>query len=210
MPVKVICIEISSTFPSGPTLMAMPAWIPPTWSCGKIRYAGPLYDVNADGRVDDADYLIWQQSYHTDIKFDDRPENLNQQGPVDDADLLILQQAYGVNAEGDVNNDGVTDGLDFLAWQQAFTPYEIADINRDRVVDERDLEYWTQSEGYTGIYDADLDGDSDGRDFLLWQRRLTPSASSATVPEPGTWLLGLIAALVYFQVACRRDSPKDA
>ena len=90
---------------------------------------GPLYDVNADGQVDDADYLIGSRVIKPEIRFDDRPENLDQQGPVDGEELLIIQQSYGVDVQGDVNNGWFTNGIDFLAWQKAFTPFEVADIN---------------------------------------------------------------------------------
>lgn len=187
--------DISSILPRGPDFNDDGKIDGADLSLWQSSYVGPLYDVNHDGLVNDDDFLIWQENQHTDIPFVDSPANLDQQGPVGVDDLEILLQAYGVDTLGDIDQDDDTDGADFLAWQRGFTPFEAADVNHDRVVDELDLEFWTLSNGYTGLYDADLDGDSDGRDFLIWQRRITPTATSASVPEPGTCLLGLIAVL---------------
>jgi hypothetical protein len=72
---------------------------------------------------------------------------------------------------GDFNGDGAIDASDLLLWRDEFDPQ--------------------------GVADADFDGDSDGADFLAWQRGLgsVPAvAAMAGVPEPGTFLLVLMAS----------------
>ena len=47
--------------------------------------------------------------------------------------------------------------------------------------------------------DADSDGDTDGNDFLIWQRQfgsgVVAAAKHATVPEPSSLLLGVMAVV---------------
>lgn len=82
------------------------------------------------------------------------------------------------------------------------------DFNGDGAVGGDDLAQWAAGVSATSdLGDADFDGDSDGADFLDWQRNLgqtAPSAAAAiTVPEPGTCVLVVLAAVV---VLCRRPS----
>ena len=79
------------------------------------------------------------------------------------------------------------------------------DFDFDSDVDNDDLTIWETNYGTSSgaLYangDADKDGDVDGQDFLIWQRfagsSIAPlSASSATVPEPGSLLLVILASL---------------
>ncbi len=80
-----------------------------------------------------------------------------------------------------------------------------ADFNNDGVVDGDDLDEWSQNFGATSqpnnsTGDADGDGDVDGGDFLAWQRELgdatNAAVASASVPEPASWLLGLVASVL--------------
>jgi hypothetical protein len=86
----------------------------------------------------------------------------------------------------DFNDDGVVDGADLIVWQKATAGKgELA----DRLA-----------------ADATGDGLVDGADFLAWQRELGRRAANggptlpgrtlgiSAVPEPSTWLLGLLAA----------------
>jgi hypothetical protein len=89
-----------------------------------------------------------------------------------------------------------------------------ADFNNDGVVDGDDLDEWSQGFGATGqpnnsTGDADGDGDVDGGDFLVWQRELGNEANAAvastSVPEPASWLLGLVASVLlrgYYRGVC--------
>jgi hypothetical protein len=79
------------------------------------------------------------------------------------------------------------------------------DFDRNQVVNGLDLGVWRSSFGQLGANlpaDGDADGDVDGADFFIWQRNLgatAPSsdASSASVPEPASWLLAtLLPAIV--------------
>jgi hypothetical protein len=87
-----------------------------------------------------------------------------------------------------------------------------ADFNNDGIVDGDDLDEWSQNFGATAqpnnsTGDADGDGDVDGGDFLVWQRELGDGANAAiastSVPEPASWLLGLVASVLlrgYYRV----------
>ncbi len=80
-----------------------------------------------------------------------------------------------------------------------------ADFNGDGIVDSIDQAIWQANYGATSppdlsaLGDADGDGDVDGRDFLVIQRRWgmtgALTAAVASVPEPGTMVLLLSAAL---------------
>jgi fibronectin-binding autotransporter adhesin len=75
---------------------------------------------------------------------------------------------------GDFDSDGDVDGADFVAWQTNFPTATGA----------------TRAQG-----DADGDGDVDGADFVVWQTNFpfTPGPGVATVPEPGSLMLALVA-----------------
>jgi hypothetical protein len=80
-----------------------------------------------------------------------------------------------------------------------FLPRFSADFDDDGDVDGDDLIKWQGDYGPGGGSDADGDNDSDGADFLAWQRQLgsgLPSAAaSATVPEPTTLPLAIVATV---------------
>jgi hypothetical protein len=68
------------------------------------------------------------------------------------------------------------DGADFVAWQTNFP---------------------TATGAVYAQGDADFDGDVDGADFVVWQTNFPFPTGPGTspVPEPGTLLLGAIAAV---------------
>jgi hypothetical protein len=78
------------------------------------------------------------------------------------------------------------------------------DFNGDGDVDVKDFDVWKRYYGARPIPshargDANLDGLVDGSDFLIWQSQMGMSepaglSTAATVPEPTTLLLALIAA----------------
>lgn len=78
------------------------------------------------------------------------------------------------------------------------------DFDGNGSVDGQDFIIWSNNLGLgpgatRGDGDADDDGDVDGNDFLLWQQDvLTPAnftSQGASVPEPSSWLLLLLAAI---------------
>ncbi|MBN1853507.1 MAG: hypothetical protein JW829_12315 [Pirellulales bacterium] len=84
-----------------------------------------------------------------------------------------------------------------------------ADFNDDGFVDDADLAKWKSGFGMLagaakGDGDADLDGDVDGSDYLIWQVNfgaIGAGLSTAAIPEPVSWglgLLGMFAALPFF------------
>jgi predicted outer membrane repeat protein len=108
-------------------------------------------DFNNDGRVDGADFLIWQGG-------------VNKVSPV--------------NGDGDANADGVVDADDLYIWklyfgQNVVVPLD-ADFNDDGVVNGLDLIIWkanfgTPSGATNLLGDADGNGAVNGNDFLVWQ-----------------------------------------
>jgi hypothetical protein len=87
-----------------------------------------------------------------------------------------------------------------------------ADFDEDGDVDGDDLANWKAGFGASGSAthvqgDADADQDVDGSDFLTWQRQLgsvSAVATAATVPEPGTFLLLIVALAGFRRTAGRR------
>ena len=79
----------------------------------------------------------------------------------------------------------------------------LGDFNTDFSVDGSDLSAWESGLGISSSAefpdgDADRDGNVDGADFLVWQQEFSAGAGSlaaATVPEPSTRLLILLASL---------------
>lgn len=95
-------------------------------------------------------------------------------------------------------------GYDVLS---AFDP---ADFDRNGAVEGADLAAWQREFGGAGAADADGTGVVSGGDFLIWQRALPTAVSSlapsATIPEPTTIALSLLAAA---GVAARRFNRKS-
>ena len=83
-----------------------------------------------------------------------------------------------------------------------------ADFDDDGDVDSTDYEIWRHAYGLNQLGDANGDNLSDARDYVLWRKQLGSHSgagsgvgSAATVPEPGTALLCLLAAVASF--GCR-------
>lgn len=89
----------------------------------------------------------------------------------------------------------------------AVVPVFEADFDEDGDVDGDDLVRWRNNFGTGTIHtqgDADTDGDADGGDFLTWQRQLgsvPAEAATAVVPEPGTFLLFIVASAGFRRIA---------
>lgn len=92
--------------------------------------------------------------------------------------------AIGPILPGDYNGDGYVDGTDFYHWNSNFP---------------------IQNGATHGMGDGDGDGDIDGADFVIWQTNF-PSGfgSSAVVPEPSAFVLGLLAVVVLLAFAAHR------
>ena len=91
-----------------------------------------------------------------------------------------------------------------LTVSPAFT----ADFDEDGDVDSDDFAQWQGDFGVNALSDADDDGDSDGADFLAWQRQFgSPAAATpnaVAVPEPGTFLLIIVASAGFRRSAGRK------
>lgn len=110
---------------------------------------------------------------------------------VDDMDPATLQAV--LNHEDII----ILDELPVLPWKSNAT-FLSADFDFDGDVDEVDLATWQAAYGASAGGDADFNGITDGTDFLLWQQQYTGpgalGASPATVPEPTTLVLMLLAS----------------
>jgi hypothetical protein len=75
------------------------------------------YDINLDGRTDEADLAIIQANMGLDCLDICTRADLNRDGKVNAADMTLLNQQYGgctdqIFCGGDLNGDGVVDNLD--------------------------------------------------------------------------------------------------
>jgi autotransporter-associated beta strand protein/T5SS/PEP-CTERM-associated repeat protein len=105
-----------------------------------------------------------------------------------------------------------TSGLYTTGMLSVVSPFLEADFNENGVVNALDLSLWKAGfgtpVGATHMQgDANGDEDVDGADFLVWQRQLgsdPADAATAVIPEPGSFLLGIVAAAGF----CRLQRPK--
>jgi hypothetical protein len=125
-----------------------------------------------------------------------------------DIDDLIGEIAAGTNdAFYDLTGDGLVDLADRDAWlaeagavnNASGNPHLLGDFNLDGVVDVGDFNIWNSNKFTdTGAWcqgDANGDGVSDVGDFNLWNGNKFTASDAAAVPEPGSIVLSLIAAL---------------
>lgn len=89
----------------------------------------------------------------------------------------------------------------------AVVPIQTGDYNADGIVDAADYTVWRDTFGVSGIglaADSNFDGVIDNVDYLAWKLNfgaIAPGAGSGalaggTVPEPATWLMLLVGALL--------------
>ena len=147
--------------------------------------------------------------------------DLNRDGhaDVDDFDLIVADVAAGLNSlEFDLTGDGIVDDKDMFEWRRlggtANLPfadrYLAGDANLDGVVDVSDFNIWNESK-FTSVAawsagDFNADGNVDVSDFNIWNGNKFQTAGlppAATVPEPGSNLLLLMAGLA--AVCCIRQ-----
>lgn len=93
-------------------------------------------------------------------------------------------------------------GLDNIELAAA-PPPNPADFNGDSAVDAVDLAAWEQAFGVSDGGDANGDGASTGADLLIWQRAFAPAPPAASVPEPGSLVLSVLAAFLSGYAASR-------
>jgi len=82
-------------------------------------------------------------------------------------------------------------GLDFVV-NQNLRP--VGDFNGDGKINRFDLAKWRFEYLMNAGSDADGNGVSDGNDFLIWQRNIEANFNVATIPEPATVMMAIIAA----------------
>lgn len=94
------------------------------------------------------------------------------------AEVDAVAALHETFAASDFNEDGDVDGADLAKWQSGFG--------------DASVRVWHRHGDATG------DDAVDGADFLLWQRQLGAAAIGAgrVVPEPASWGIAAIAALV--------------
>ena len=87
-----------------------------------------------------------------------------------------------------------------------------ADFDSDNDVDGDDLDQWEGDYGLNGFSDANGDGDSTSLDFFVWQRQsgygvASLAANVTVVPEPASWISGMLIPLSLMLVRSRVTFP---
>lgn len=125
-----------------------------------------------------------------------------------DVDALVAEIAAGAHDPPfDLTSDGLVDHNDLVAWLAAAGAanlasggsYLLGDANLDGTVQELDFSAWNEHR-FTATAawcsgDFNADGTVDGQDFVLWNSNKFTSAARP-VPEPATWLIGMVSVLV--------------
>jgi len=121
--------------------------------------------------------------------------------PVTDFDLVVAQQNIFASEAVIINDISVLGNPE-------------GDYNLDGTVDQQDLSVWQSSFGSTVLAEADGNGNGivDSDDFLIWQQNVGASSGAiaagiASVPEPSTLGMGLLALLGW---TCRRSGQLSA
>ena len=156
---------------------------------GEITFVGtsaPDGDFNADGNwdCDDIDALVAEIVAGTnDAAFD-----MNGDGVVDNAD--IRDAGTGWLAVGGANNPAQTSGGN---------SFLVGDANLDGAVDGADFIEWNNNKFQNVAAwcsgDFDANGAVDGADFIEWNNNKFQSADVASVPEPASAFLAVLAGL---------------
>jgi hypothetical protein len=149
-------------------------------------------DINVVGNI------VSQRDFELEIPNGD----FNLDGLASCEDLAILYQRVAEGSEHatfDVDTDGLVSITDVAAWLDNHG-IVAGDADLDGVVRAADFAIWRnhQFTSSTGWCDGDfsLDGTVDATDFNLWNDHRT-QLTTASVPEPGTVPLLVIAALVF-------------
>ncbi|GAH04528.1 unnamed protein product, partial [marine sediment metagenome] len=135
-----------------------------------------------------------------------------------DIDLMLAEGpiasgvpvVQGVNDMYDMTGDDVIDLDDRDAWLaeaamvNGFTsPYKLGDATLNGVVDGLDFIEWNEAKFMSSLSwaDGEYNGDGvvDGLDFIEWNATKFTSSMVPSVPEPGAWVLVMLALLF-----CRR------
>lgn len=128
------------------------------------------YDMDYDGDVDGRDFLNWQRSYSRSLSPSHQilldQADLNGDGALNDLDVDVWRESFGTNSDGDMDADADTDGRDFLIWQRIPSGLE-NDVNRDFLIGSVELDAWTNSFGFDARTDANQDGVVDLEDYSI-------------------------------------------
>gem|GEM_PF-6174442 len=134
-------------------------------------------------------YLRFGTAEKTDVNLD---------GTTDAADLAIVQanqNKFGT-LEADLDTDNDVDGADFLLWQQGGSsdPLSAEDLAKWQA------EFGSSTFGRATFFDGDIDNDLDvDANDLAFFAPLSLT-TLATVPEPSTFLLLVLGALVLYSL----------
>ena len=143
-----------------------------------------------------------------------------------DVDALTAVIAQGTNnATYDLTGDAVVNDADLTAWLAeagaenlpSGNSYLRGDINLDGTVDGQDFLTWNNNKFTSNNAwcsgDLNADGSVDGQDFVVWNdnkfqtadiaRNITLRGHVASVPEPSSMLLSLLA-IAATRCCCRR------
>ncbi len=135
--------------------------------------------------------------------------NDDDQFDCNDVDSLVRNIVSGANdTDFDLTGDGMVDINDLDAWRLeageatfgAGRSFLVADANLDGRVDISDFNLWNANKfSPTSAWcsaDFNADGNTDISDFNLWNANKFQTSSAATLPEPGSYSLVLMAAIV--------------
>ncbi|QDT70018.1 hypothetical protein MalM25_29620 [Planctomycetes bacterium MalM25] len=152
-------------------------------------------DPNEDGVVDQLDGLLWAEAYSPGV------EDIDGSGAVGEPDLWLWRDAYGSGAGGpaDLNNDGSVDAADYTLWRDAFELADDVDFDGDGVVTTADRDIWISQLGWATELGADAneDGVVNAVDYTVWRDGLAAAQAAGTsfgVPEPSSVALLITAA----------------
>jgi hypothetical protein len=113
----------------------------------QIRFNVLPSDLNRDGVVDSADYVVWRKNLGWEAETN--PADGNQDGRVDQMDYDFWKSHFGETGAspvpGDYNGDGTVDAADYVIWRRNLgweAETNTADANQDGVVDQDDYNLW--------------------------------------------------------------------